>query len=178
MTEHDDADRRVRIEEEDLGDPQGPDLRPTYGLGGKLDDVAARQAERYTADPRQEPEPDDAARSMTRHVHRVRETGRGVAVTLDDAGAVVEQTVGPGDELWVHVPAAGRRGWTYDVEGDESVGDVEERAEILEGTTHLPPPDATAFIVRAERRGTMTVRFEPIDDDAQVPARRLRVTVR
>jgi hypothetical protein len=73
---------------------------------------------------------------------------------------------------------AGWHGWTWEVEGDERVVDVDERAEIIEGTTHLPPPDGTLFVVRAEARGRAAVRFEAVDDDAGVPPRRLRITVR
>lgn len=174
MSERDqDLDPRVRIEENQIPDPERPDRTPTYGVGSKLDDVAEREARRWTSD--RQSEFGREGEGLGHHVHGTPETGRGATVTLD---ADVEQEIGPGDEIWVHVPVAGRRGWTYDIEGDESVLDVDERAEILHGTTHEPPPDGTSFIVRAERRGRVAVRFEPIDDAAGVPPRRLRVTVR
>jgi hypothetical protein len=168
MSDHDkDADRRLRIEEDDLPDPEQPDLQATDGLVGNLDDIAARAARGYTWDSRGRPL--DEGLGVDRHVARARESGRGETVVLD---ADEERSLGVGDELWVHVPAAGRRGWTYDVEGDERIADVEERAEIIEGTTHIPPPDGTQFVVRAERRGRAAVRFEPIEDDVRVPPRR------
>jgi hypothetical protein len=174
MTEHDeDADRRLRVEEDDLPDPEKPDLHPTYGIGGKLDEIAERAAREYTWDSRGAP-PDEGL-GVAHHVHRTPESGRGATVVLD---ADVEQAIAVGDELWVHVPVAGRHGWTYDVEGDEAVVDVDARGEIIEGTSHLPPPDGTEFVVRAEKRGRAAVRFEPLDGDARVPPRRLRVTVR
>jgi hypothetical protein len=174
MTDRDrDADRRVRIEEDDLPDPEKPDLQPTQGVVGKLDEVAERAARRYTADLDRTPA--DEGLGVTHHVHRTPESGRGSTVTLD---ADVEHTMGLGDEVWVHVPVAGRRGWTYEVEGEESVVDVDERAEIVEGTTHEPAPDGTQFVVRAEQRGRVAVRFEPVDGDVRVPPRRLRITVR
>jgi hypothetical protein len=173
MTQHDDRDPRVRIEEDDLPDPEKPDLHPTHGVGSRLDEIAEQSARRYTSDSRGLP-PDEGG-GMTHHVHHTPETGRGATVTLD---ADVEHRMAPGDEVWVHVPVAGRHGWTYDVEGDEDIVDVEERAEILHGTTHVPPPDGTSFVLRAERRGRLAVRFEPIDEELRVPPRRLRVTVR
>lgn len=168
-----DLDRRARIEEGQIPDPERPDLKPTHGLGSKLDDLAERGARAYTAD--RTSEFGQEGEGLEHHVHRTAETGRGSTVTLD---ADVEAQVAPGDEIWVQVPPAGRHGWTWDVEGDESVLDVEGRAEILHGTTHEPPPDGTGFVVRAERRGRVAVRFEPMDAGVSVPPRRLRVTVR
>ncbi len=173
MSERDqDLDPRVRVEEDQVPDPERPDRTPTYGVGSKLDDVAERAARAFTGEPRTAGEEGEG---LERRGHPSPETGRGVTVTLD---ADVEQEVGVGDEVWVHVPPAGRRGWTYDVEGDESVVDVEERAEILHGTTHEPPPAGTSFVVRAERAGRVGVRFETVDAAAGVPPRRLRLTVR
>lgn len=160
-------------EPDQLPDPARPDPTPTYGVGSKLDDVAERAARPFTADRDQELGREGGG--LERDIHGTPETGRGATVTLD---ADVEREVAPGDEVWVHVPQAGRRGWTYDVEGDEKVVDVEERAEIVRGTTHEPPPAGTDFVVRAEGRGRVAVRFEPIDDAAGLPPRRLRLTVR
>ena len=174
MTEHDeDADRRLRIEEDDLPDPEKPDPLPAEGIGGRLDELAERAARSYTWDSRGAP-PDEGL-GVSRHIDRAPESGRGDTVVLD---ADVERALAIGDELWVHVPVAGRHGWTYEVEGDEAAVGVAERAEILEGTTHLPAPDGTEFVVRGEGRGRTAVRFEPVDGDARVPPRRLRLTVR
>jgi hypothetical protein len=165
MSEPDqDRDPRLRVEEDRVPDPERPDRGPTYGVGSKLDDVAEHAAQRWTAD--RQSEFGREGEGLEQHVHGTAETGRGTTVTLD---ADVEREIAPGDELWVQVPPAGRRGWTYD---------VEERAEILQGTTHQPPPDGTSFIIRAERRGRVAVRFEPVEGAASVPPRRLRVTVR
>ena len=112
---------------------------------------------------------------LDRRTRQTPEPGRATRVTLD---ADTEVEIAPGDEVWVHVPEAGRRGWTSGVEGDESVLDVEERAEILSGGAHQPPPGGTRFVVRAEGKGRAAVRFEPIDDGTRTPPRRLRVTVR
>ncbi|HXA30381.1 MAG TPA: hypothetical protein VN193_16730 [Candidatus Angelobacter sp.] len=169
----DDADRRLRIEEDDLPDPEKPDPLPTLGIGGRVDEMAERAAREYTWDSRGAP-PDEGL-GVSHHVDRAPESGRGETVVLD---ADAERTVSVGDELWVHVPVAGRHGWTYDVEGDEAVVDVEERAELLQGTRHLPPPDGTEFVVRTEKAGRAAVRFEPVDGDARLPPRRLRLTVR
>lgn len=174
MNERDqDLDRRVRIEEGQVSDPEGPDRTPTYGVGSKLDSAAERAARGYSGD--RAGEFGREGEGLDRHPAHTAETGRGATVTLD---ADVEREIAPGDEIWVHVPPSGRRGWTYDVEGDEAVLDVAERAEIVRGTTHEAPPDGTSFVVRAERRGRVAVRFEPIEDGGAVPPRRLRVTVR
>ncbi len=167
-----DLDPRVRIEEDEVPDPERPDRTPTYGVGSKLDDVAQRAARAFTGGPSSA---GGEGEGLERRRHPSPETGRGVTVTLD---ADVEQEVGVGDEVWVQVPSAGRRGWTYDVEGDEAVVDVEERAEILHGTTHEPAPAGTGFVVRAERAGRAAVRFESVDGTGGVPPRRLRLTVR
>jgi hypothetical protein len=171
--EEEEADRRLRVEEDQPPDPIAPDPHPAQELIGKLDEFAERAAREYLWDSRGAPL--DEGLGLDRHVHRTPESGRGATVTLD---ADAEQTMGAGDEVWVHVPVAGRHGWTWEVEGDERVVDVDERAEIIEGTTHLPPPDGTLFVVRAEARGRAAVRFEAVDDDAGVPPRRLRITVR
>ena len=174
MSERDqDLDRRARVEEDQVADPERPDVTPTYGVGSKLDSVAERAARPWTAD--RQSEFGREGEGLEQRVHPSPETGRGSTVTLD---ADVERELGVGDEVWVQVPVAGRRGWTYDVEGDESVVDVEERAEILQGTTHEQPPDGTSFVVRAERPGRVAVRFEAVDPEVSVPPRRLRLTVR
>jgi hypothetical protein len=167
-----DLDPRVGVEQDRIRDPERPDSTPTHGVGSKLDAVAERAAGHFTTD--RQSEFGREGEGLERHASATPETGRGTTVTLD---ADVEKEVAPGDEIWVHVPPAGRRGWTYDLEGDESVLDVEERAEILRGTTHEEAPDGTGFVVRAERPGRVAVRFEPVDD-AGMPPRRLRVTVR
>lgn len=174
-----DADPNLRVEEDKPPDPIAPDLLPAEDMIGRVDEFSARIARESTWDGRGRPwNPDDEApvegKDLGKHVHRTRETGRGSTVTLE---ADVDHGMGVGDEVWLHVPMAGRRGWTWSVEGDERCVDVEERAEIIEGTDHMPPPDGTLFVVRAEGRGRAAVRFEPIDDDAGVPPRRLRLTV-
>jgi hypothetical protein len=171
--EDEEADPRLRVEEDKPPDPLAPDPHATEGVVGKLDEFSERAARAYLWDSRDSP-PDEGL-GLDRHVHRAPESGRGATVTLD---ADADHAMGVGDEVWLHVPMAGKHGWTYDVEGDERVVDVDERAEIVEGTTHLPPPDGTLFVVRAEARGQVAVRFEPVDDDAGVPPRRLRITVR
>ena len=168
-----DLDPRVRVEKDQIPDPERPDSTPTEGVGSKLDSVAERAARHFTTDQRSEFGRE--GEGLEPQASGTPETGRGTRVTLD---ADVEEEVAPGDEIWVHVPVAGRRGWTYDVEGEEAVLDVEERAEIVRGTAHEPPPDGTSFVVRAEQPGRVAVRFEPIDEGAGVPPRRLRVTVR
>src|SRR5258708_13881847 len=99
MTEHDeDADRRLRVEEDDLPDPVKPDLHPTHGIGGRLDELAERAARSYTWDSRGAP-PDEGL-GVSRHVHRAPESGRGATVLPDAAG---EQAAGLCDPLWVHL---------------------------------------------------------------------------
>jgi hypothetical protein len=171
--EDEEADRRLRVEEDKPPDPLAPDDHPTKGVLGKLDELSERAAREYLWDSRGAP-PDEGL-DLDPHVHRTPESGRGSAVTLN---ADADHEMRLGDEAWVTVPVAGRHGGTWDIEGDERLVDVEQRAEILEGTAHRPPPDGTLFVVRAERRGRVTVRFEPIDDEVDVPPRRLRITVR
>ena len=117
---------------------------------------------------------EDARINVSSNLRDVPETGRGVTLTLDGDLA---HRLGAGDELWLHVPPAGQRGWTYDIEGMHGVVGIDERAEILEGTTHLPAPDGTGFVIRAERPGQVAVRFEPVDGDAGVAPRRLDLIV-
>jgi hypothetical protein len=171
--EDEEADRRLRVEEDKPPDPLAPDPHPTQGIVGKLDEFTERAAREYLWDSRGAP-PDEGL-DLDPHVHRTPESGRGATITLD---ADAEHEMSIGDEVWVQVPRAGRRGWTWEIEGKESVVDVDERAEIIDGTTHLPPPDGTLFVVRAEGPGQVAVRFEPIDDDDDVAQRRLRITVR
>jgi hypothetical protein len=173
MPDDEDVPRRLRPEEDQPEDPERPHDHPLRGIVGKLDEVAEHLTRPYLRDI--EALRPDEGRGLSPRFPLAPETGRGTTLTLDADG---EQEMAVGDEVWVHVPVAGRHGWTYDVEGDERVVEVDERAEIIEAGAHLPPPDGTEFVVRAERRGGVVVRFEPIDDEAGVPPRRLRVQVR
>jgi hypothetical protein len=175
MTEEERSER-LRQEEEPTveGEPgrgqgmvQGGDTG--QGMVGKLDRAVDRIAETMTADSR--PGDPIEGRGTAPEAPATPESGEGSTVRLDRDE---ERRMHVGEEVAVRLPEQERSaGWTYEVEGDARVLDISERARMitLEGRSTRPPgaSGGSQFLLRAERRGRATVRFESLGQDATGP---------
>jgi hypothetical protein len=162
MADHDERSERIREEiapESDDPLERGVDAGMEGLLTGKADAVAERAARIYTADSQAHTH---EGWGVTRAHHiATPEKGSGITVELDGES---ECRVDPGEEVVVLLPDDAPEGWTFAVEGDERAVDVEERAEIvMPGGEHRHLPAAGGrwqFVVHAQHRGSVTVRFE------------------
>jgi len=179
MADHDERAERIREEiAPQTDDPleRGADAGMEGLLTGKADAVAERAARIYTADSQAHVH-EGWGVTRTHHV-TAPETGSGITVELDGDA---ECRIGPGEEAVVLLPDDAPEGWTYAVEGEERAVDVEERAEIVVHSgehRHLPAAGGRwQFVVIAQRRGTVTVRFERLGGDAAVDSGPMRLRI-
>ena len=172
-----DEERSDRIREEsdqEAGDPLRRDAHEVADetlLVGRVDRVAERAAEHFTGGS----EAPGQGAGVDPDVAVTPETGAGGSLTLT---ADEERQLHRGEELDVFLPAGGGEGWSYEIEGDFRAIDVYERAEMvtIAGSRHAAPVGGSLqFIVRAERKGKATVRFEPAGGGDPL---RLRIKVR
>ena len=172
-----DQERSERIREEidqKADDPlrrDADEIADETLLVGRVDRVAERAAERFTADA----EAPGQGAGVDPDVAVTPETGEGGSLTLTADG---ERELRRGDEVDVLLPAGGGEGWSYEIEGDFRAIDVYQRAEMvtMAGSRHAAPVGSSLqFIIRAERKGKATVRFEPMDGGDPL---RLRIKVR
>lgn len=106
------------------------------------------------------------------------ETGEGDTLDLT---ADTERQLHPGDELAIRLPSGEDMRWTYEIDGDHRAIDLFERAAVVSGghTTAAPGASgAVQFLLRAERKGKATVRFERLDRTAGDRPLRLKIKVK
>jgi hypothetical protein len=168
MGDRDERPERIREEVAPQSDDpleEGVDAAEEGLLTGKVDAIAERAARFYTADS--QPHVHEGWDIERGHHVGARETGASITLTLD---ADAESRLGLGEEVVVLLPDDSPEGWTYDVDGDERAVEIEERAEIVLNTDehrHLPASGGRwQFVVRALRRGRVTVRFERLGGDS------------
>jgi hypothetical protein len=146
-------------------------------LIGKVDAIAERAARMYTADS--QPRVHEGWGVARAHQAAVPETGVGVTLELDGDA---ERGLRPGEEVVVRLPDDTPEGWIYNVDGDERAIDIEERAEIVVHAgehRHLPASGRRwQFVVHAQRKGRVTVRFERLGGDPAGDSGPIRLRLR
>jgi hypothetical protein len=179
MRDEDSSDRirqEVQQEAEDPVRREGVEHAGEASLIGRMDRIAEHEARRATGDSREHG--GGEALDIDTQIPAVPETGEGDTIELT---ADTERQLRPGEELAIRLPVSAGEGWTYEIDGDFRALDVYERAEVVSGGRHLAAPGASGgvqFLVRAERKGKATVRFERLDRTADDRPMRLKIKVK
>lgn len=165
MDEEEKRPERIREEvEPQSGDPQMAEVDEVAREGqliGKVDDAASRAARHFTGDGTSRGQEGTASEPL--QGQPMQESGRGETIALDSDA---QRRMSPGDELVVRLPEAGAdAGWTYELEGDDGILGVSERAELVvhgEQEQRYQPAAGNAFqfVVHAAGSGKAAVRFE------------------